>query len=101
MFFDTGRAVDRPARKQGFQRPRAAPDRPGVDAVGRHVGAETDGQGVGEGMVPAGVGRDPVRLHENVAVEEEQNVVGRRPGAGVPGPGQSESAPLLADHPDV
>ena len=52
-------------------------------------------------MVPAGVLRDPARLGQHVAVEEEEDVVSRRPRPGVPRPGDSETPALLTHHPDV
>ena len=97
---DPGR-VRRPVREQICQRPRPGPDHLRVDAVRCDVSTEPDGQGIGDDVVPAGVRRDPARLGQRVAVEKEQDVVRRRPNAGVAGSGDPEPLALLPHHRDV
>ena len=77
------------------------PDRLRIDAVYRHVRDGSPGQGVGYGVEPPGVRHHPARLGKYVAIEEEEDVVGRRLGTTVPRPGQPEPAALLAHHFDV
>ena len=65
------------------------------------MGPESQRERVAGGVVPAGVLGQPPGLGHHVAVEEDENLAGGLPGAGVAGPGQTEAPVLLVDDADV
>ena len=75
--------VEGPVREQLPERSGAPADRLGIDALHGHAGAETEGQRVGNAMVPARVGRQQPRLRDDVAVKELEDAVRRRARAGI------------------
>ena len=87
-----------PAGEQVAERTPMRADRRGIDPGHRHTGAEAERQRIAEGVMPARMGRDHPGLRDHIAVEEDEDVVGRGGDAGVAGAGQPEPAPLLADH---
>ena len=95
-----GGSKARPANRS-LSEPRPGADRPGVDAGHRDEGAEAERQRVRHRVVPARMRRDQPRLRDHVAVEEDEDVVHRRPRARVARPCEPETTPLLAHHPQV
>ena len=93
--------VGLPAGEQVPQRTDSVPDRRGVHPIHFHLRVKPRRHRVGDRMVPTGVGRQTLRLQQHVAVEKDENVMGGKPRARVPGPGQTEAAMLLPHHPYV
>ena len=92
-------ALNGAALEQVGQGPGPGPHGGGVQINLGHMGPEADRHHVGGGVVPAGVGSQPIGLGHHVAVEESQDLAFGGPGPGVAGPGQAEAAVGLMHHP--
>ena len=69
---------------EGLREPPAAlGGRRCVGGVHRNARPQSDGQGIGQRVVPPRVGRQPSRLRQHAGVEKHQDVMGRRPRPGV------------------
>ena len=90
--------VGRPSGEQFAERTPMRADRRGTDPGNRHTGAEAERQRIVDGVMPARMCRDQPGLRDHIAVEEDEDVVGRSGDAGVAGACKPEPAPLLADH---
>ena len=90
-----------PTEKQFLERPWTRSDRLRVNALHCYIVAQSDSQGVRDGMVPAGMHLDPSRLRQRVAVEKEEDIPCGCSSAGVPRPGKPERPTLLAHDLDI
>ena len=87
-----------PAGEQFAEGTPMRADRRGTDPGNRHTGAEAERQRIADGVMPARMCRDQPGLRDHIAVEEDEDVVGRGGDAGVAGACKPEPAPFLADH---
>ena len=96
--FDPFRVLHRSLCEQFLERTRPASDRVRVDALEVDMPPEAESHQIGGRVVPAGVGGQPLGFGHHVAVEEHDDVAGRRPCSVVSGSSQPEAQILLVDH---
>ncbi len=99
--FDPLGPLDGPPLEEIGERAGPLADGGGVDARDVGMAAEPERQQVAGGVVPSGMGGEPIGLGHHVAIEERQDAAAGGAGSVVAGPGQPEAQVRLVDHADL